>query len=153
MRAAFGAVVIVGCLLCAGPLPAQDKAHPLPLSTFVRMFTDPSATSAQKEIGLPEGTWYEGTITVSDVEYYKKQGPGEAFTEIKDVNYEGGCYLLLFRVQDLDKALALKVGDKAVIRGRLSNMGMATTKYVLVCETRFALFKDCEILEVIKAGK
>jgi hypothetical protein len=31
-------------------------------------------------------------------------------------------------------------------------MGMATTKYVLVCETRFALFKDCEILEVIKPG-
>ena len=153
MRTAFGAAVIVGCVLTAGLVQAQDKSHPLPLSTFVGMFTDPSVTSAQKEIGLPEGTWYEGTITVSDVEYYKKQGPGEAFTEIKDVNYEGGCYLLLFRVQDLDKALSLKVGDKAVIRGRLSNMGMATTKYVLVCETRFALFKDCEVLEVVKPGK
>jgi hypothetical protein len=56
-------------------------------------------------------------------------------------------------VQDTAKALELKVGDKAVIRGRLSNMGMHTTKYVLVCETRFALFKDCEILEIFKAGK
>jgi len=39
----------------------------------------------------------------------------------------GGCYLLLFRVQDTAKGLALKVG-----------------------ETRFALFKDCEILEILK---
>ena len=148
---AIGALVVIG--LVGGAALAQEKSRPLPLSGFVKTFTDIRATSAQKELGLPEGTWYEGTITVTDVEYYKKQGPGEAFAEIKDVNYEGGCYLLLFRVQDLDKALALKVGDKAVIRGRLSNMGMATTKYVLVCETRFALFKDCEILEVIKAGK
>jgi len=153
MRTAFGAAVIIGLVLSAGLVLAQDKAKPLPLSTFVGLFTDPSVTSAQKEIGLPEGTWYEGTITVSDVEYYKKQGTGEAFAEIKDVNYAGGCYLLLFRVQDTAKALELKVGDKAVLRGRLSNMGMHTTKYVMVCETRFALFKDCEILEIVKAGK
>jgi hypothetical protein len=69
------------------------------------------------------------------------------------VNYRGGCYLLLFRVQDTVKALALKVGDKVVIRGRLSGVGMSTTKYVTVCETRFALFKECEILEVLKPGK
>jgi hypothetical protein len=153
MRAAFRAVVIVGCVLSAAAVLAQEKSRPLPLSTFVATFTNPSATSAQKEIGLPEGTWYEGTITVTDVEHYKQQGSGEAFAEIKDVNYEGGCYLLLFRVQDTAKALSLKVGDKVVIRGRLSNMGMSTTKYVLVCETRFALFKDCEILEVVKAEK
>lgn len=153
MRTAFGAAVILGCMLSAGLSPAQDKSHPLPLSTFVRTFTDPTATSAQKQIGLPEGTWYEGTATVSDVEFFGKQGTGEAFAEIKDVNYQGGCYLLLFRVQDTEKALSLKVGDKVVVRGRLSNMGLATTKYVLVCETRFALFKDCEILEVLGAGK
>jgi len=153
MRKAFGAAVIIGLVLSAGLVLAQDKAKPLPLSTFVALFTDPGVTSAQKEIGLPEGTWYEGTITVSDVEYYKKQGTGEAFAEIKDVNHAGGCYLLLFRVQDTAKALELKVGDKAVIRGKLSNMGMYTTKYVLVCETRFALFKDCEILEIVRAGK
>jgi hypothetical protein len=40
-----------------------------------------------------------------------------------------------------------------VIRGRLSGVGMSTTKYVTVCETRFALFKECEILEVLKPGK
>jgi hypothetical protein len=153
MRRAFGVAAIVGCVLSAGLVPAQEQSKPLPLSEFVGKFTDPGLTSAQKEVALPEGAWYEGTITVSDVEYYKKQGTGEAFAEIKDVNYQGGCYLLLFRVQDTGKALELRVGDKAVIRGRLSNMGMHTTKYVLVCETRFALFKDCEILEIVKAGK
>jgi hypothetical protein len=117
------------------------------------MYTDQTVTSAQKEIGLKGGTWYEGTITVTDVEYYKNTGTGEPFAEIKDVNYRGGCYLLLFRVQDTVKALALKVGDKAVIRGWLSDIGMSTTKYVTVCETRFALFKECEILEVLKPGK
>jgi hypothetical protein len=117
------------------------------------MYTDQTVTSAQKEIGLKGGTWYEGTITVTDVEYYKNAGTGEPFTEIKDVNYLGGCYLLLFRVQDTARALALKVGDKAVIRGWLSDIGMSTTKYVTVCETRFALFKECEILEVLKPGK
>jgi hypothetical protein len=153
MRTAFGAAVFVACVLSAGLVGAQDRSKPLPLSGFIGQFTDRNMTSAQKEIGLPEGTWYEGTITVSDVEYYKKQGTGESFAEIKDVNYEGGCYLLLFRIQDTAKALELKVNDKVVIRGRLSNMGIHTTKYVVVCETRFALFKDCEILEIIKAGK
>ena len=146
MKKVFGAAVIVVCVLSAGLVPAQDKSSPLPMSTFVGMFTDPSVTSAQKHIGLPEGTWYEGTVTVSDVEYYQGQSQGERFAEIKDKHYEGGCYMLLFRVPDLDKALSLKVGDKIAIRGKLSNMGMATTKYAIVCETRFALFKDCEIL-------
>lgn len=153
MRTALVAVVMVGCLVFAAQAGAQDRARPLPLSTFVGLFTDQTVTSAQKEIGLPEGTWYEGTITVSDAEYYKQQGTGEPFVEIKDVNYQGGCYLLLFRIQDTAKALALKVGDKVVVRGRLSNMGMYTTKYVLVCETRFALFKDCEIVEILKPAK
>jgi len=153
MRAPFVAVVMAGCTLFAAGVFAQDRSHPLPLSTFVDMYTDQTATSAQKEIGLKGGTWYEGAITVTDVEYYKNTGTGEPFAEIKDVNYRGGCYLLLFRVQDTAKALALKVGDKAVIRGWLSDIGMSTTKYVTVCETRFALFKECEILEVLKPGK
>ena len=153
MRTPFVAVVMVGCTLFAAGVFAQDRSHPLPLGTFVDIYTDQTVTSAQKEIGLKEGTWYEGTITVTDVEYYKNTGTGEPFAEIKDVNYRGGCYLLLFRVQDTVKALALKVGDKAVIRGRLSDIGMSTTKYVTVCETRFALFKECEILEVLKPGK
>ena len=153
MRTPFVAVVMVGCTLFAAVVLAQDRSHPLPLSTFVDIYTDQTVTSAQKEIGLKEGTWYEGTITVTDVEYYKNTGTGEPFAEIKDVNYRGGCYLLLFRVQDTVKALTLSVGDKAVIRGRLSNIGMSTTKYVTVCETRFALFKECEILEVLKPGK
>ena len=153
MRRIFAAAVLVGCTLFAAAVPAQDRAHPLPLSTFVDIYTDQTVTSAQKEIGLQEGTWYEGTITVTDVEYYKNTGTGEPFAEIKDVNYRGGCYLLLFRVQDTARALALKVGDRVVVRGWLSNIGMHTTKYVMVCETRFALFKDCEILEIVKAGK
>jgi len=153
MRTPFVAVVMVGCTLFAAVVLAQDRSHPLPLSTFVDIYTDQTVTSAQKEIGLKEGTWYEGTITVTDVEYYKNTGTGEPFAEIKDVNYRGGCYLLLFRVQDTVKALTLSVGDKAVIRGRLSNIGMSTTKYVTVCETRFALFKECEILEILKPGK
>ena len=153
MRAPFVAVVMAGCTLFAAGVFAQDRSHPLPLSTFVDIYTDQSVTSAQKEIGLKEGTWYEGIITVSDVEYYKNTGTGAPFAEIKDVNYRGGCYLLLFRVQDTVKALALKVGDKVVIRGWLSDIGMSTTKYVTVCETRFALFKECEILEVLKPGK
>ena len=153
MRAPFVAAVMVGVALFAAGVFAQDRSHPLPLSTFVDIYTDQTVTSAQKEIGLQEGTWYEGTITVTDVEYYKNTGTGEPFAEIKDVNYRGGCYLLLFRVQDTAKALTLKVGDKTVIRGRLSGVGMSTTKYVTVCETRFALFKECEILEVLKPGK
>jgi len=153
MRAPFVAAVLAGYTLFAAGAFAQDRAHPLPLSTFIDIYTDQSVTSAQKEVGLKKGTWYEGTITVSDVEYYQNKGTGEPFTEIKDVNYRGGCYLLLFRVQDTAKALALKVGDKVVIRGWLSDVGMYTTKYVTVCETRFALFKECEILEAVKPGK
>lgn len=153
MKTSFVAVVMVGCTLFAAGVFAQDRSRPLPLSTFIGIYTDQTVTSAQKEIGLQEGTWYEGTITVTDVEYYKNTGTGEPFAEIKDVNYRGGCYLLLFRVQDTVKALALKIGDRVVVRGRLSNIGMSTTKYVTVCETRFALFKECEILEVLKPGK
>lgn len=153
MRARFAAAVIVGCTLSAAGAFAQDQAHPLPLASFVDTYTDPSVTTAQKEVGLKEGTWYEGVITVTDVEYYQNKGTGEPFAEIKDVNYKGGCYLLLFRVQDTAKALALKVGEKLLVRARLSNLGMYTTKYVTVCETRFALFKDCVILEAVKQGK
>jgi hypothetical protein len=153
MRTRFFTAVLVGCALFAARVFAQDRSHPLPLSTFVDIYTDQAVTSAQKEVGLKKGVWYEGTITVSDVEYYKNTGTGKPFTEIKDVNYRGGCYLLLFRVQDTDKALALKVGDKVVVRGWLSDIGMSTTKYVAVCETRFALFKECEILEIVKQGK
>jgi hypothetical protein len=153
MRTSFVAVVMAGCSLFATGAFAQDRTHPLPLSTFVDIYTDQTVTSAQKEVGLKEGTWYEGTITVSDVEYYKNKGTGKPFAEIKDVNYRGGCYLLLFRAQDTDKALALKVGDKVVVRGWLSDVGMYTTKYITVCETRFALFKECEILSVTNPGK
>lgn len=153
MKRAFVMAVLLGSLVFPGSVVAQDQSHPLPLSTFVDLFTNQEATSAQKEFGLPEGTWYEGTISVTDVEHYRKQGSGEAFAEIKDVNYQGGCYLLLFRVQDIGKALALKVGDKVQVRGKLSNIGMYTTKYVTVCETRFALFKECEILGSSRPGK
>lgn len=153
MRTPFAAVVLVGYTLFAADLCAQDQSHPLPLSTFVDIFTDQAVTSAQKEVGLKKGTWYEGTVIVTDVEYYKNAGTGAPFAEIKDVNYRGGCYLLLFRVRDTAKALALKVGEKAVVRGWLSDIGMHTTKYVTVCETRFALFKECEILEIVKPGK
>jgi hypothetical protein len=150
MKTGTFAALLVGCTLLAGGALAQERAHPLPLSTFVDTYTDQSVTSAQKEVGLKEGTWYEGTITVTDVEYYKNKGTGEPFAEIKDVNYRGGCYLLLFRVSDTAKALTLKVGDKVTLRGCLSNLGMSTTKYVTVCETRYALFKECEILAVAR---
>ena len=153
MRTAFVALVMAACSLFATGVFAQDRAHPLPLSTFVDIYTDQTVTSAQKEVGLKKGTWYEGAVIVTDVEYYQNKGTGEPFAEIKDVNYRGGCYLLLFRVQDTAKALALKVGDRVVVRGWLSDLGMHTTKYVTVCETRFALFKECEILDVPKPGK
>ena len=153
MRAPFVAAVLAGYTLFAAGAFAQDRAHPLPLSTFIDIYTDQSVTSAQKEVGLKEGTWYEGTVTVTDVEYFKNSGTGEPFTQIKDVNYRGGCYLLMFRVLDTAKALTLKVGDKVVVRGWLSDIGMQTTKYITVCETRFALFKECEILNVVKPGK
>ena len=153
MRKSFVAAALVGCTLFAADGFAQDRSHPLPLGTFVDIYTDQTVTSAQKEVGLKPGTWYEGAITVTDVEYYKNTGTGEPFAEIKDVNYEGGCYLLLFRVQDTAKALTLKVGDRVVVRGWLSDVGMYTSKYITVCETRFALFKECEILEVVKQGK
>lgn len=153
MRTKFFTAVLLGCALFTAAVFAQDRSRPLPLSTFVDIYTDQTVTSAQKEVGLKEGTWYEGTVTVSDVEYYKNSGTGEPFAEIKDVNYRGGCYLLLFRVRDTVKALALKVGDRVVVRGWLSNVGMSTTKYVTVCETRYALFQECEILEIVKPEK
>ena len=153
MSRMFVAAVMAGCTLFAAGAFAQDQSHPLPLSTFIDVYTDQTVTTAQKEIGLKKGTWYEGTITVTDVDYYENKGTGQPFAEIKDVNYRGGCYLMLFRVQDTAKALTLKVGDRIVVRGHLSDIGMYTTKYVTVCETRFALFKECEILEVLKPGK
>jgi Cu/Ag efflux protein CusF len=153
MKTAALAAVLVGCTLFAAVGFAQDQSHPQPLSAFVDLYTDQTVTSAQKEVGLKEGTWYEGSVVVTDVDYYQNKGTGQPFAEIKDVNYRGGCYLLLFRVQDTAKALALKVGDKVTVRGRLSEIGMYTTKYVTVCETRFARFKDCEILAVATPQK
>jgi hypothetical protein len=153
MRVRFAAAVLVGCTLFAAGGAAQDREHPQPLAAFVDIYTDQTVTSAQKEVGLKKGTWYEGAVTVTDVEYYQNKGTGEPFAEIKDVNYRGGCYLLLFRVKDTEKALTLRVGDKVTVRGWLSDIGMYTTKYVTVCETRFALFKECEILEVAKPAK
>jgi len=153
MRAPFVAAALVGFTLFAAGTFAQDSTHPLPLGTFVDIFTDQTVTSAQKEVGLKEGTWYEGTVTVTDVEYYKNRGTGEPFAQIRDDNYRGGCYLLLFRVRDTAKALTLKIGDRVRVRGWLSDIGMSTTKYVTVCETRFALFKECEILDVVKPEK
>ena len=79
-KAFIVAAVIVGFTLFAGGVFAQDRSHPLTLNTFVDILTDPTATSAQKEVGLKDGTWYEGTITVTDVEYFKNKGTGEPFT-------------------------------------------------------------------------
>jgi hypothetical protein len=145
MKAAAVAALAV-CTLFAGSAGAQDKIHPVALVSFVELFTNPAVTSARKAQGLKTGTWYEGTITVTDVEYYKKQGAEAAFAEIRDENYRGGCFLLIFRTPDTGKALALSVDDKVVVRGRLAGSGLQLSKFVSGCQTRYALFKDCEIL-------
>jgi hypothetical protein len=145
---AVGALAILGLL--GGSAVAQEKSRPLPLSGFVKTFTDIRATSAQKELGLPEGTWYEGTITISDVEYYKKQGQDAAWAEIKDWNYAGGCTMLLFRTSDIEGALKLQVGDQAVVRARLAEIGVHLGKFVSNCETHVGLFREAEIVTIHK---
>jgi hypothetical protein len=148
LRVALVALVVV--VLVGGAAVAQEKSRPLPLSGFVKTFTDIRATSAQKELGLPEGTWYEGTITISDVEYYKKQGQDPAWAEIKDWNYAGGCTMLLFRTNDIEGALKLHVGDQAVVRARLAEIGVHLGKFVSNCETHVGLFREAEIITVHK---
>lgn len=144
---AVAAVLVLGAV---GGVGAQDKSNPLPLSGFVKTFTDIRATSAQKEIGLPEGTWYEGTITVSDVEYYQAKGQDPAWVEIKDWNYPGGCNVLLFRTNDVDGALKLHVGDQALVRAKLSDIGVHVGMYMSNCGMHFGLFRETQILEVYK---
>ena len=148
MRVALAAFFIVGAL--GGAAAAQEKTQPQPLSGFVRTFTDIRATSAQKEVGLPEGTWYEGTITISDVEYYKQQGKDPAWVEIKDWNYPGGCTMLLFRTNDVESGLKLHVGDQAVVRARLAEIGVHLGKFVSNCETHVGLFREAEIITIHK---
>jgi hypothetical protein len=152
MRREIAAVALVACTLFAGPALAQEKGSPLPLARFVEVFTDIHATSAQKDVALPEGTWYRGEVTVSDVELYNKQGAKDAFAEIKDWNYTGGCYLLLFRTRDIDRALKLRVGDKVAVQGRLVEHGIHVGKFVSNCETRFAVFADVEIQAAATPG-
>jgi hypothetical protein len=147
-RLILAGLVVVG--LVGGVAAAQEKSSPLPLSGFVKTFTDIRATSAQKELGLPEGTWYEGTITISDVEYYKKQGQDPAWVEIKDWNYPGGCTMLLFRTGDVDGALKLQVGDQAVVRAKLAEIGVHLGKFVSNCETHVGLFREAEIITIHK---
>ena len=144
----LGALAVL--VLAGGAAVAQEKSKPLPLSGFVQTFTDIRATSAQKELGLPEGTWYEGTITISDVEYYKQQGQDPAWVEIKDWNYPGGCTMLLFRTNDVEGALKLQVGDQAVVRAKLAEIGVHLGKFVSNCETHVGLFREAEILTIHK---
>ncbi|HEY5999134.1 MAG TPA: hypothetical protein VI078_07500 [bacterium] len=150
MKWTVAVVALVVAGLVGGAAVAQEKANPLPLSGFVKKFTDIRATSAQKEVGLPEGTWYEGTITVSDVDYYKPQGQDPPWIEIKDWNYPGGCYMLLFRTNDVDGGLKLSIGDQAVIRAKLSEIGVHLGKFVSNCETHVGLFREAEILTIHK---
>ena len=148
-----GRLVLVGLVvigLAGGVAVAQEKSTPLPLSGFVKTFTDIRATSAQKELGLPEGTWYEGTVTISDVEYYRKQGQDPAWVEIKDWNYPGGCTMLLFRTGDVESALKLQVGDQAVVRAKLAEIGVHLGKFVSNCETHVGLFREAEIITIHK---
>jgi hypothetical protein len=145
---ALGALAIL--VLFGGAAVAQEKSRPLPLSGFVKTFTDIRATSAQKELGLPPGTWYEGTIAISDVEYYKQQGQDPAWVEIKDWNYLGGCTMLLFRTNDVEGALKLHVGDQAVVRAKLAEIGVHLGKFVSNCETHVGLFREAEIVTIHK---
>jgi hypothetical protein len=148
VKLVLAALVVAG--LVGGVAVAQEKSRPLPLSGFVKTFTDIRATSAQKEVGLPPGTWYEGTITISDVEYYKQQGQDPAWVEIKDWNYPGGCNMLLFRTGDVDGALKLQVGDQAVVRAKLAEIGVHLGKFVSNCETHVGLFREAEIITIHK---
>ncbi len=129
---------------------AQDRSSPRPLEDFVRLFTDDTATTAQKEVGLQEGAYYQGTITVSDVQLYTAKGKGERMAEIKDWNLDESCYVLLLRTPEVEKALELKKGDRVAVRARFAEMGLHVTKYVMECETYYALFKEGEIIGVEK---
>jgi hypothetical protein len=144
----FAAVAASVLLLTAATAVAQEKDKPAPLETFVKTFTDLRATSAQKELLLPEGAWYEGTITVSDVEYQKPEGKDAAWAEIMDWNFLGGCYQLQFRTQDTAGALRRRVGEPAVVRARLREFGSHEGKFVSNCNARIGLFTETEIVSV-----
>ena len=150
MRTTAVLAALAACALVAGTAAAQERTSAVPLGAFVDSFTDPALTSAQKEVKLPAGTWYEGVVTVTDVEYYKGQGGVPAFAEIQDENYRGGCFLLIFRTPDTEKALSLKIDDRVMVRGRLADTGVHLSRFLSGCETRFALFKECEILGVAR---
>ncbi len=153
MKRTVAVATLLALVLAAGAAPAQEKSGVVPLAKFVSIFTDPLSTSAQKEVGLPVGTWYEGAITVSDVEHFPAKGKAPAYSEIKDWNYAGGCYLLLFRTSDLAGALKLKVGERILVRARLADFGINITKFTVGCETRFAHFRECAILGPASAAK
>jgi hypothetical protein len=123
MRGTTALAALALCALVPGTAPAQERPSAVALETFVESFTDRTMTSAQKQLKLPAGTWYEGVVTVTDVEYYKAQGGEPAFAEIRDENYRGGCFLLIFRTQDAEKALTLKIDDRVTVRGRLRTPG------------------------------
>lgn len=139
--------------LFGGAVFAQNRANPLPLDDFVARFTDDKATSAQKETQLPEGTWYQGVITVSDVQLYTVKADGRKVAEIKDWNLDAGCYVMILRTEDLEKALTLKRGDRALVKGRLAEMGLHVDRFVVDCETYYARLKEVEVLEVQKASE
>lgn len=150
MRGRTALAVLAVCALAALPAAAQERTSAVPMDTFVESFTDGTLTSAQKQLKLPAGTWYEGVVTVTDVEYYPGKGGEPAFAEIRDENYRGGCFLLLFRTADTDQALTLKIDDRVMVRGRLADTGVHLSRFLSGCETRFALFRDCEILGVAR---
>lgn len=147
-------VIAVSVLLpfFTGSAIAQDETRPLPLSDFVDLFTDERATSAQKEEGLKEGTYYQGTIVVSDVQLYTIKGKGQRTAEIIDRNLDDGCYVLMLRTDDVDKALTLKKGDAVTVKGRFREIGLHVAKFVMDCEIYYALFKEGEILEVLQSA-
>jgi len=151
--AVFTAFALAVSTLFGGGALAQDKANPLPLGDFVALFTDEKATSAQKEKGLPEGTWYQGIMTVSDVQLYTVKVTGQQVAEIKDWNLDAGCYVMMLRTADLEKALKLKKGDRAVVRGKIAEMGLHVDRFVVDCETYFALFREGEIVEILKSAE
>jgi hypothetical protein len=150
MRATAVLAALSACALMAATAAAQERTSAIPLDVFVESFTDRTLTTAQKELKLPAGTWYEGVVTVTDVEYYQAQGAEPPFAEIRDENYRGGCFLLIFRTPDTEKALTLKVDDRVMVRGRLADTGVHLSRFLSGCETRFALFRECEILGVAR---
>ena len=150
MKTALAVTALVVLGLSRDAALAQEQSNPLPLSGFVRTFTDLRATSAQKELLLPEGAWYEGAITVSDVEYHKPEGKDAAWAEIKDWNYVGGCTMLLFKTAETEGALKLGVGDQAVVRARFSGTSAHEGLFPTNCRMRVGIFTDTQILTVQK---